>query len=348
MSKIGVVEGFFGPAWPEAQRLSYAAFIQQTGGGFYIYAPKRDPKLRKAWREPWDKDYLDWLASMARHFQNHNVSFGVGLSPFGLGSQLSKEDETLLMSKLSELDRAGVQLLGLFFDDMPTDAGLARSQRACVSLVRRVFTGKIIFCPSYYTPDPILEKVFGKMPENYWNDISAIPLDVAMAWTGPKVISPEIGVEHLESTMRQLKRRPFLWENIFANDGPKNCKFLKLKPFAGRERGVESLVEAFAFNMMNQPELSKIVFLASRLTLEMKTSPEAALNDAIEKLCSPAFAKFLESNRAAYLDLGLDQITEAARTQHLQKLQAMPDPAAREVSAWLKGEYIVGPECLTD
>lgn len=348
MNKIGVVEGFFGMAWPEADRLSYASFLADSGGGFYIYAPKRDPHLRKQWRAPWTADYLAWIAGMASHFKKHGVSFGVGLSPFGLGQSLEQDDRSLLQTKLAALQTAGVEVLGLFFDDMPSDHALAQTQLACIRLVQEKFSGKVVFCPSYYTPDPILEKVFGNMPEGYWEDISAAPADVSMAWTGPRVISTEISVQHVQEFTQKLKRPLFLWENVFANDGPKNCKFLKLKPFSGREAGVFDLTEAFAFNMMNQPQLSKILFLAARSVLEHQTEPEAAFEAAVEKLCTPAFGEFLRRHRALYLEQGLDNLTASAKQEHCDQLATMGDAMALEVIAWLQGAYVVGPECLTD
>ncbi len=347
--KIGVVEGFFGPAWPEVDRLSYAPFIQKSGGGFYIYAPKQDPYLRKKWREPWSAEYLASLRSKAEHFHQHNVTFGVGLSPFGLGKNLSEGDRSLLQTKLRQLQDVGVELLGLFFDDMPSDEDLAATQIKCVEVVQKHFSGELVFCPSYYTFDPILDKVFGQRPVNYLEDIAAgIPLDVELAWTGPKVISTSIDVAHMQEVKALLKRPPYIWENIFANDGPKNCKFLKLKPFSGREAGVANLASAFAFNMMNQPQLSKILFLASRLVLENDLSPENAFDQAIEKSCTPAFAAFLHEHAILFLDKGLDQISEENKQLLLVTLATMTDAGAVEVKSWLSGVYVVGSECLTD
>ena len=69
MKNIGVIEGFFGPAWPEEDRNSYADFLASAGASFYIYAPKQDPHLRKAWREDWDENYLSKLSDLCSHFQ---------------------------------------------------------------------------------------------------------------------------------------------------------------------------------------------------------------------------------------------------------------------------------------
>jgi hyaluronoglucosaminidase len=350
MTKTGVIEGFFGPKWPREARLSYAPFLARYGGDFYIYAPKQDPHLRKQWRDPWDESYRRTLDDLRRTFQASGVRFGVGFSPFGLGSEISAADRTALMEKLSALQDLGVDLLGLFFDDMPVTPNLARTQIDAVNFVRQSFRGQIVFCPSYYTPDPILDKVFGPRPPGYLEELAeGIPSAVAIAWAGPKVISPDIDVSHLRETAALLKRSPFLWENLYANDGPKNCKFLKLRPFTGRSADGFRHTEAIGLNLMNQPELSKILFLSSQLVIAGKeVDAEAALRRAIGELASPEFGDFLLRNRDTFFIRGLDALRPAETERFLRELASFPDPAAREVADWLNGSYTVGPECLTD
>ena len=347
--EVGIVEGFFGPAWPTGSRGNYASFLRKNGGDFYIYAPKQDQHLRKGWRLSWEATYQLFLKDLASDFRKEGISFGVALSPFGLGKEFIPADEQILQDKLSLLTQLGIDFLGVFFDDMPSHENLAVVQAQVIESIRKTYQGRIVFCPSYYTFDPILEKVFGKMPENYLEDIARlIPEDVAMAWTGPKVISLEIPREHLQGVEKLLKRKPFMWENLFANDGPRNCKFLKLRPFSGREEKLDDLTEAWGLNMMNQAELSQITFLASIKVLKDHKTADEAFEDALREICTPAFANFLRTNRLAFLEKGLDVLTTDEKALALRELAAFPDPAAREIEDWLKGVYVVGSECLTD
>ncbi len=347
--KLGVVEGFFGPAWPSGSREGYASFLRKSGGDFYIYAPKQDQRLRKGWRDDWEETYLTYLRQLSSEFQANGVKFGVALSPFGLGKELTDSDKKSLLSKLKLLTESGIDILGIFFDDMPSHENLASVQAEVISVIRNSYPGKIVFCPSYYTFDPILEKVFGKMPANYLSDIARmIPQDISMAWTGPKVISTEIPRQHLEEVEKLLKRKPFMWENLFANDGPKNCKFLKLRPFEGRNEKLDDLSEAWGFNMMNQPELSKITFLASKKVLVDQLSPDDAFHESLTELSTPEFASFVSAHRKSFLEKGLDVLTPEEKASLIGQLSSFPDSAAREIEEWLQGSYIVGSECLTD
>lgn len=347
--EIGIIEGFFGPEYSMEERKSYASFLSGCGADFYLYAPKRDQKLRKQWREEWKADYQGFLLELKNHFDDQGITFGVGISPMGLAGKFDSLDASDLEKKIRLLQKLGIKLLGVFFDDMPVEPSLALVQIKVVQLIQKNFDGRIIFCPSFYSDDPILEKVFGKMPENYLQDIAAgIPLDIDLAWTGPKVISPEIPRAHLEGVNSLLKRKPFLWENLFANDGPKNCKFLKLKPFMGRSSDIVELISGAGFNMMNQPELSKICFLSSLLVLNEGQKPAEAFENACKELLSPSMAQFIQKENEFFLTQGLDGLSPEKKQELMDRLSEFSDKSAREIEAWLRGEYLVGPECLTD
>jgi hyaluronoglucosaminidase len=54
----GVVEGFYGPPWSTADRLSQLDFLASTKQNVYVYSPKDDPYLRAQWRQPYPPDQL--------------------------------------------------------------------------------------------------------------------------------------------------------------------------------------------------------------------------------------------------------------------------------------------------
>ena len=145
MSTIGIVEGFFGPAWSQEARIQYADFLSSFPDSFYFYAPKRDPHLRKEWREAWSEEYIDSLSTLVKAFHDKDVFFGVGLSPFGLGKTLSQADEELLLQKILQLKNLGIDKLGLFFDDMPSSEDLASVQIQVVKKALKIFPTGLMF-----------------------------------------------------------------------------------------------------------------------------------------------------------------------------------------------------------
>ncbi|MGE0528316.1 MAG: hypothetical protein AB7P49_14700, partial [Bdellovibrionales bacterium] len=143
--------------------------------------------------------------------------------------------------------------------------------------------------------------------------------------------------------------KPFICDNFFANDGPKNCKFLKLKALTGRSFAAFASAGSWAFNPMNQLELSKIVlFASSRIARGLETDPDQALDQAIDAFATPGFASFLRREREFVLMKGLDAIEDPVRGKWVSELKVLPDPAAREIREWVSGKYVVGNECLTD
>lgn len=341
---LGLIEGFFGPPWPEPDRLAFAPLLRQLGYDFYLYAPKADPCLRKKWREPWSNEFRGRLLAYAAHFRAQGVHFGVGLSPFEL--HLHADSHRLLAEKVSQLD---VDVLGLFFDDMPVHEDLAQRQLEAIETVRNATKARLVFCPTFYSPDPILEKVFGKRPERYFEEIRQAPREVAFAWTGPKVIPDEIPAAHLDDTTKLLGRPPFLWDNLFANDGPRNCKFLKLRPPAGRTREAFEKTCGWAWNPMNQAALSAITLRASRHSLVEGEAPERALERAIRESCSAPLAAFVLLHREAFLIEGLDKIPQERKDSWRAELrQFETEPVGNEIAKWLAGDFVVGAECLTD
>lgn len=349
MTKLGIVEGFFGPEWTTQSRLDFASFLRKYGGSFYIYAPKRDIHLRKAWRDEWSSSYLNELRRLRDAYHEHSLEFGIALSPFGLGHQIGPQDWDHLKNKFKILSDLKLDYLGLFFDDMPSTDDLLKVQTEVVKLALEYFPKGLLFCPSYYSFDPILDKVFGQRPAGYVEGLKdMMPAEVEICWTGPKVISPEISAQHLDEVTKLLGRKPFIWENLFANDGPKNCKFLKLKLFTGRDSSLLKQTQGVGFNLMNQPYLSQLLFLTSLWTMEKQLSPLESFQQSCRELFSPILAQFLINHRLLFLDVGLDQITEAQKFSLLHELEAVEDPAAQEIRDWLSGLYLVGPECLTD
>src|SRR5690606_10093833 len=153
--------------------------------------------------------------------------------------------------KLAFLEDVGVQDLAILFDDMRGDVpDLAERQAEIVAHVGgRTRADRLIVCPTYYSDDPILDRVFGARPGGYLERLgSLLDPDVRIFWTGVEVCSREFSSAHLARVTEQLGRRPFLWDNYPVNDGQRMSQYLHVRAFTGRAARIGAHVAAHGIN----------------------------------------------------------------------------------------------------
>ncbi|MCI5123788.1 MAG: hyaluronidase [Candidatus Electrothrix sp. AR5] len=355
---LGLIEGFFGRAWSFTARYDYAEFLKNNGYHFYIYAPKNDPTLRKKWQEDWPAETATQLQSVVRHYQSLGLDFGLGLSPFEIHTYDSSARQSL-KKKIRRLNRLGVDILCLLFDDMRGDLpNLAQTQTQIVRDVLHLTTAKkVIMCPTYYSFDPVLEKVFGPRPKGYFQDLAkGLPSAVDIFWTGPEVCSQKYPQSHLQTVNQLLGRKPFLWDNYPVNDGSKISKFLHLKAFDNRPGSLSELTAGHAANPMNQPWLSRIpLYSLPRSYGEgLSYDPQKTLQKAVTHLCGNKLAQQLTKDIELLHTQGLDKISPAQKKQLIEQYSCIDStypctyPYTQEIIDWLRGEYAFDPACLTD
>ncbi|MHB0996358.1 MAG: beta-N-acetylglucosaminidase domain-containing protein [Elusimicrobiales bacterium] len=350
---LGVIEGFYGEPWSWGERADYVGFLRKHGFSFYIYAPKGDGYLRKKWREPLPKVHEEKLAKLAGQCHSAGIEFGVGFSPYEIYlSPFDAEAKKLLQHRIDVFNRVGVDKLGILMDDMKGDLpGLAERQVEIVNwMAERSKAKQFLFCPTYYSDDPVLEKLFGKMPEGYFSQLGKLDPKVSVFWTGELVCSKSYTPEHLAAAAGKLGRKPFLWDNYPVNDGPRMCKFLHLRPFTGRPAGMGEHLSGHAANPMNQAALSKIVLLTLKAAYERGAAydPQKAFRKAAGMVTCHDMAELLERDLPAFMDRGLDVLTgeekESLKNDYAGFLEARENDtaaAAREVMDWLSGKYTV-------
>jgi hypothetical protein len=348
MLGAGVIEGFFGPEWSWENRRLFCRSIREQGGDFYIYAPKRDPYLRKNWMTPHPTERWEHLKNLREECRRQKIRFGIGLSPFEIHEHWNADTRSRLKEKVRCLEELDFDHLGLFFDDMKGAADLADKQAEILSFIQSLTSKNLLFCPTYYSDDPILDKVFGARAPDYLEKIGKnISQDVGFFWTGSKVISKVITAEELKVVEKILRRKPLLWDNFFANDGPRQCQFLRMKPFDGRDEKAFQAADGWALNLMNQASLSRILFASSLRVLKRHEEPRDSFLKSLQEMAGSEFADFILRNEQALNTLGLNKMEESLKTEWTRRLEP-ENIYARDVLDWLKGQYIVGAECLTD
>ena len=348
--QLGIIEGFYGRPWTWQQRESNVAYLARHGYSFYIYAPKADPYLRTRWRERHPEDIARNLAALGGWCRTHGVRFGIGLSPSRLHEDFGTDARAVFARKIAELASFGVDDFALLFDDMRGDVpDLAARQVAIVHEAAKHLTGKrIIMCPSYYSDDPVLDRVFGARPAGYLDQLGAM-LDpsIDVFWTGEEICSREISVAHIARVAETLRRNPFLWDNYPVNDGARMSQYLHLRAFTGRTAALRGRVAAHGINPALQPVLSRIPALA---LAELYRSPEtyaygAAFREAAREVLGPELAQLVYEDLLLLQDVGLDRLEDKAQLIR-SRYSEIDHDGAREIIAWLDGEYRITDEIV--
>ncbi len=350
---LGLIEGFFGRSWSWQSRHSYADFLSENGFNSYIYAPKSDLFFRKEWYKTIPLEHLQKLHELAQTYQSKQLEFGVGLSPFELYRDFNQAQQQLLKNKLAEINSLEGNILCILFDDMQGDfPDLAQRQTDIMHFVaEHSQASHLIFCPTYYSYDPLLASHFGEMPDNYLEDIGRL-LDPAVNifWTGPKIFSREYPQEHLLELTEKFNRKPLIWDNYPVNDSKKLTAFLNLRAFDQDSFLMEKLSSGHIVNPMNEAALSQIPLysLAKMYQLKENYDPDIVIAQACYALCSENLAKIILEDLSLFQDIGLDEMTDNIKQNLIEKYTPYKsESAGREIIEWLQGRYEFDPACLS-
>lgn len=341
---LGLIEGYYGTPWSWAAREKTIATLKPHGYTFYIYAPKMDAFLRKRWREPHPAETADALRALSKKCRAMSVRFGVGLSPFELYRDFHAEAQADLARKLAEFDDWGIDDLAILFDDMRGDLpNLAITQVEILHWVKaRTKATRLITCPSYYTDDPVLDRFFGKRPENYLEDLGRL-LDpsIEVFWTGEEVCSKEYSPGHLARVAGQLRRKPFLWDNYPVNDGQRMSQYLHVRAFTGRPASLAQHLSAHSVNPALQPVLSCIpaISLAESYAKGDAYEYGRAFAHAARQIMGDDLARMIQNDILFLQDVSLPRLAEKTVERLRAKYGAVDHDAAREIVGWLNGEY---------
>jgi len=270
----GVVEGFFGPPWSMTDRQLLFNFGARRGMNTYLYAPKDDPYHRRRWRDPYPQPEWRKLLRLIAVAQSNEIDFVYGFHP-GEGLSFSERKPVqILIDKAKRFYDAGVRTFAVLFDDIPSRLVHARDRRAFGNSLARAEGSWLAeinarqpdswkdvewwICPSYYSEDPLLERVFGRFEANFLERLAEnLPASVDCFWTGPAVVSATITLAHARRIARRLRHRLLLWDNYPVNDLSMASE-LHIGPLMGRDRSLPEIVYGYLNNPMLQPALSLV------------------------------------------------------------------------------------------
>ncbi|MFC3714518.1 beta-N-acetylglucosaminidase domain-containing protein [Sphingoaurantiacus capsulatus] len=347
--ELGIVEGFYGRNWGWDARRAVMRLLQPHGYSFYHYAPKGDAYLRRQWQAPYPAEEAAELARFATECRVAKVRFGIGLSPYEIWSNFDGAAQTALADRLALFADLGADDIGLLFDDMQGDRPDLAERQAEVVDFARAHTGaaRLIVCPSYYSDDSVLDRVFGARPDRYLETLGAqLAPEVEIFWTGEEVCSRAFSPGHLARVTAQLGRKPFLWDNYPVNDGPRMSPHLHLRGFTGRPAGIAPHIAAHAINPALQPMLSCIPAITLAMSYAQGDAYQyaAAFLEAARAVAGPEIAAMLQADLLGLQDAGLDGMTAERKAKLRAKYAAVDHACAREVVEWLDGRYGVSAE----
>jgi hyaluronoglucosaminidase len=270
----GIVEGFFGPPWSMKQRAAMFEFGAARGMNTYLYAPKDDPYHRDKWDRPYPRKKWRAMLRLVRAAQKHKIDFVYGFHP-GKGLCFS-DDKPLgvLLAKAERFYEAGVRTFAILFDDIPSRLDHAEDRKTFGGSLARAegsWLAKILerqpaswrnvewwICPSYYTDDPLLARVFGRFEANFVEKLAEhLPRSVACCWTGPRVVCKKIMLDDARRAARRFKRRLILWDNYPVNDLSMSGE-MHISPLTGRDPRLPTLIYGYLNNPLLEENLSFI------------------------------------------------------------------------------------------
>jgi protein O-GlcNAcase/histone acetyltransferase len=241
----GVIEGFYGPPWTLAERLELLEWMAARQLNTYLYAPKDDLKHRAAWRELYTPDEAELLATLIRACYRLDIRFVYALSP-GLDIRYSEPAELeRVINRLQQMTGLGCRDFSLLFDDIPDRmhpddqqqsgsfaAAQCRFTNSVFRWVRERWPeARFLFCPTPYCERMALRLVGGGA--DYLETVGReLAPEIDVFWTGPEIVSREITAGHVKDVERRLRRRPLIWDNLFANDY--DGQRFYCGPYAGR------------------------------------------------------------------------------------------------------------------
>lgn len=343
--ELGIIEGFYGKPWSWDTRKEYIKFLKQAGYSFYFYAPKADAFFRRKWREAMPVELIKNLKELSLLCKSEGISFGVGLSPYEIYFSFDDEAKKDLLARINLFNEIGIDRLAILFDDMKNAPGLAKNQAEILHWVKeRSHCSKLLMCPTYYSLDPILDKMFGDRPSDYLSDLGKyLDPSIDIFWTGEKICSKGYTPEHLHDINTQFGRKVALWDNYPVNDGHLMCKYLHLSAFENRPGSLAHELASHFVNPMNQAWLSKIPLLTLKDSYDLNENynPNYSFINAATVLSNAELADRMFHDLEKFHKLGLDNLSIEVRQELISIYAQYQHPFATEIIDWLNDKYTV-------
>jgi protein O-GlcNAcase/histone acetyltransferase len=294
----GVIEGFYGRPWTEAQRIEMMDWIKAAGMNLYVYAPKDDVKLRARWREPYTEAEMAALARLVAAAKARGLTMMAALAPCLDITYSDPAELSHLLRRLDQFIALGLTHFALLYDDIPSqlkpeDAAQFPSFAAAQCHIANAAWAylcagngaRLFFCPTEYCG-----RMAGGNPERsaYLRTLGAELSDrIDICWTGPEIISPAITAGSLRGLAKVLRRKPVIWENFHANDY--DIRRTHAGPLGGRESAIRDEIAGFITNPNNEFEANFVPVHTTGAFLKTGRYEESSASDAAARAWQDRF-----------------------------------------------------------
>ncbi len=301
----GVVEGFYGTPWSQADRLSMLQFCHEHKLNAYIYAPKDDAYHRAKWREMYPADKMADLQALIDESKKQQVKFIFAISPgldIHFSGQEAEQDKQAMLKKLTAMYDMGVRDFAIFFDDIKNKDG--KGQAEFLNWVNANFIAQhkdinpLIAVPTEYFRQDMESE--GQIKEYTKKFSTTLDKDILVLYTGEKVVPDGLRDVDYARANKLYGRQLGIWWNYPVSD------YLEAKLALGPVEKLPMAAEipAIFFNPMKHAELSKI---------SLATGADYALNPG-KYDAQKAWHKAI---KAQYGSLAEDMEAFADQSQHM-------------------------------
>ncbi len=343
----GVIEGFYGAPWTQAERLRGVTRFADFGMNLFMIAPKDSPWQRFNWRLPFAEDFLSEMKKLVDAGRVNCINVSSSVSPGLSVSYSDLADVAAVAFRFEQLMDIGMTHIGLLYDDIPwelqTESDIKKYSSTALAhadfanqvyqrLLKKNANVVMTVCPMHYS---------GRGPSVYLQELGEV-LDsrINLMWTGRQICSEYLDISDALIFKNDTKRAPFYWDNFPVNDGSM-AKSLHIAPIQGREVGLENHSIGLLSNPMTQFELSLIPVstIGDYLWNSKDYNPEISWERGLRRLIQN------ESDRLA--------ARKVLRCSLGSCLGGDPAPDLRRVfntgiTAWRKGELEVSAKVFED
>ncbi len=299
----GLVEGYYGNPYSEANRMSLFEMFGRQKMNVYIYGPKDDVYHKDRWREKYPTAQGKKITQYVNAAKANKVDFVWAIHP-GNDIQWNDTDRKNIVNKLKAMYDLGVRTFAVFFDDVWGGDGTRGDKQAelmnyITDQLNAAYddVNPCIICPTQYNK--------GWTSGDYLTTLgSTMNKEVRIMWTGNSVVDM-INKADMTWINNQISRKAFIWLNYPVTDYCIN--HLLMGPTWGNDLDIANMLSGFTSNPMEYAEASKVsLFSIGEYNWNMSEyNPDESWEEAIKYLMPQnrdAFKFFCENN----IDLGVN------------------------------------------